>query len=186
LAIDWTSTPDADHFAQFYDSDRGLAECVAGFVSAGLARGDAAVIIGTLEHRSAILQRLSELDGSATMAAVEGRFIMLDAAATLDDLLVDGVPNPQRFEAVIGGLLRRLKGNGRVRLFGEMVTLLWAAGKREEAMALEQLWNDLGTRHRFALLCAYPLRWFQQPEDAEQFTRICRCHTRVLVTHSPQ
>jgi hypothetical protein len=47
-----------------------------------------------------------------------------------------------------------------VRVFGEMVALLWADGDRNGALVLEELWNDLTRRMSFPLLCAYPARFF--------------------------
>jgi hypothetical protein len=43
-----------------------------------------------------------------------------------------------------------------VRVFGEMVSLLWDAGLIDAAVELEVLWNELGVQYPFSLLCAYP------------------------------
>src|ERR1051325_3166441 len=75
------------------------------------------------------------------------------------------VATPEHRAEVIGELLDRAAASAQHRSFpiaayGEMVALLWSEGKREAAVRLEQLWNDLYSTHSFSLLCAYPLSDF--------------------------
>jgi signal transduction histidine kinase len=69
-----------------------------------------------------------------------------------------------------------------LRLYGEMVDLLWRDGNTEGALQLEQLWNDLAHTYEFSLLCAYAMGNFYRSGDAERFQQICRHHTRVTPT----
>ena len=55
-----------------------------------------------------------------------------------------------------------------------MVSLLWADGKREGAVRLEQLWNELAHRHSFALRCAYPIDCFAHSDEDLLFRQIMR------------
>ncbi|MDP9275804.1 MAG: MEDS domain-containing protein [Chloroflexota bacterium] len=57
-----------------------------------------------------------------------------------------------------------------MRVFGEMVALLWAEGDRNGALVLEELWNDLTRRLSFPLLCAYPASFFST--DAESVVHV--------------
>jgi signal transduction histidine kinase len=114
-------------------------------------------------------------------ASAEGRLILLDAAETLARFMVDGSPDPERFAEVVGGLVAKAaRGRKRLRAFGEMVALLWDAGNRAAAVRLEELWNDLGQAHKFALFCAYPMKALGGEAARESFGRVCACHTRVL------
>jgi PAS domain S-box-containing protein len=72
----------------------------------------------------------------------------------------------------------------RVRAFGEMVALAWAAGNWDGACQLEALWNDLAKRRSFALFCAYPIHGFYDEADEASLTEICSCHTRVIPAES--
>jgi signal transduction histidine kinase len=65
-----------------------------------------------------------------------------------------------------------------------MVALLWAEGKREAALRLEHLWNDLAQTHAFSLRCAYPLRFFGRVGDAESIGAICAVHSGVIPAES--
>ena len=71
--------------------------------------------------------------------------------------MVAGKPDPMLFETTIGSILEwAARGGRRVRVFGEMVAVLWAAGNVTGALALETLWNDMASNRQFFLLCAYP------------------------------
>ena len=59
----------------------------------------------------------------------------------------------------------------------------WRDGNREAAIALEQLWSELAQRHRFAILCAYPLSQFCE-SDSNGFDGVCTCHSHVLPAES--
>ena len=67
----------------------------------------------------------------------------------------------------------------RLVAYGEMVALLWAQGKRDATLRLEELWNELAERHTFDLLCAYPIGAFDRHEDRQLFFSICGEHTDV-------
>jgi hypothetical protein len=64
--------------------------------------------------------------------------------------MVDGWPDEQRFAEVVGTVVQRMAQNGsrRVCAFGEMVALLWAEGRHDAAIRLEELWNDLARTQR--------------------------------------
>lgn len=135
------------HVVQFYGDEDAFAQELARFfqpVRDGRAEGIAVV---TPEHCRAV------------HAAAHG-IRVLDARATLDAVLVDGWPDPQRFEAAVGAPVRALAAGGPLCAFGEMVALLCADGRPDAAVALERLWNALGKEVGFRLLCAYPLGAF--------------------------
>src|SRR5438093_517355 len=98
--------------------------------------------------------------------------------------MLDGIPDVVRFRAVIGGVLEQAKAaagdRARATGFGEMVDLLWAAGKRDAAIRLEELWNDLAQTHAFSLRCAYPMADFHRKEHSAAFRAICEQHSGVI------
>src|SRR5260370_2853235 len=100
-------------------------------------------------------------------------------------LMVDGSAEPGRFAEVVGSMIARAaQGRRHVRIFGEMVALLWAEGNRAAAVHLEELWNDLGKTHSFSLCCAYPMQGFDGEVYEEEFTEICQQHSRVIPAES--
>ena len=168
-----------DHLVQFYEEDGFLIEEVSAFLGAGLDAGQGGLVIATSPHRAEIDRRV------AAGAVAPDQYVSLDASETVSRFMVDGWPDERRFAEAVEGAIQRAGRNGRsVRAFGEMVALLWADGRREAALRVEQLWNELARSRDFSLLCAYPMGHFQDEEHGELFLRICDAHTAVRPTES--
>ena len=166
----------SEHLVQFYARDRELISRLADYVVAG--GDDVALIVATPAHRRALVRRLTRVGFDPMAAQQSGDLVLLDAAATLGRFSDGATLDPRSFDEVIGGLLDRAVAAGRtIRVYGEMVALLWAAGQVNAALELEDLWNDLGRRSAFTLLCGYPA----DVADAghESIERICRAHSQV-------
>jgi hypothetical protein len=67
-----------------------------------------------------------------------------------------------------------------VRVFGEMVDLLCRRGDGLAADELEALWNELGTRRHFTLLCGYRLDLFDRDVQVRLLPQVYRSHTQVV------
>ncbi len=83
------------------------------------------------------------------------RYIPVNATELLPDLLVDGLPDQEKFETIVGGLLRRAaaaSADGYVFAFGELVAVLCDRKNAIGALRLEQLWNGVARKSRFSLL----------------------------------
>jgi PAS domain S-box-containing protein len=174
---------------QFYEKEDALLDRLAEFTGSALGGGHVSIVVATPGHRSGLLERLRQR-GMNTEAMIDaGRFILLDAADTLRLFMVDGQPDHERFSLVIGGLLSGaasavVDSGARLAVFGEMVALLWAEGRREAALRLEELWNELGGKLSFSLLCAYPIGGFGDEEDRVAFQRVCGEHSHVTPCES--
>ena len=119
------------------------------------------MVCATAEHRRELQKKLNACGIDVAEAEAAGRYVTLDAFDALSQFMVNGSPDARRFQDSIGRVVATLTQNGRrLHAFGEMVALLWMDGNRAGAIELEQLWNDLAQRHRFALFCAYPNRRF--------------------------
>jgi PAS domain S-box-containing protein len=188
-SVDWCDLPAQGHSVQFYREDSVLLEGLTRFIGGALGAGDASIVITTEAHRKGLLERLeaNRLDVSAAKA--EGRLIVLDAARTLAQFTVNGSLSQPLFRQVIGPVITAAREacvsqNPRVAAFGEMVALLWAQGKAEQAIQLEQFWNDLAHIHAFHLCCAYPISGFDRAAHVGSFQLICAEHTHVTPAES--
>lgn len=171
-----------DHLVEFYQSDDLLAESVSAHLEPALGE-DAAIMVATKPHRDLFEAALTAAGIDVQSAREAHRYIDLDAEETLSLFMVDGVPDPIRFEITLTKLLARAAGGGRgVRVYGEMVAVLWDRGNITGAVALEDLWNDLARSQQFCLFCAYPLAALDQLDMAESFQRICEQHSTVIPT----
>jgi len=174
---------EARHIVQFYEDDAFLCDIVARFVGAGIVAGESVVVIATELHRHAFCQRLKSDHVDVAAAKESGRLMMLDARETLERFMVDGQPDWDRFVEVVGGVLKTAAAHrGRVRAYGEMIDLLWRTGNPAGAVRLERMWNELGGRHDFSLLCAYVMHNFYKEEDAKGTEEICRAHSQVVTS----
>lgn len=182
---DWSEMRDTEHFVQFYDTDAFLLNSLGGYIGTALKAGEGAIVVGTRAHRDGLEEILRKNGLDVVAASNSGLYVSLDAAETLSKFMVDGLPHPERFTEVIGGLIAKTQ-NGRphLRAFGEMVALLWADGNYAAAIRLEELWNDLQKTHHFALYCAYPLNGFDGQKFVEQHDGVCAVHSRIIPSES--
>ncbi|HEU5385291.1 MAG TPA: MEDS domain-containing protein [Streptosporangiaceae bacterium] len=168
------------HAVQFYGDDGELSASVGRFLEEGLDQDCPAIVVATPAHRAAFGAELQERAdvGGATYAA--DRLLMVDAAGMLRGFLAGGRIDPAGFQEAAAGLVASVAGTGQpVRIYAEMVALLWDAGQVTLALELEALWNDLASRLSFSLLCGYPARLTTAVEDAAALEHVCRLHSAI-------
>jgi signal transduction histidine kinase len=188
----WSHHANHQHGVQFYSQDNFLLEELSEYIGNALRAGDAAIVVATEQHRNALLQWLTARGLDIAQLIERGQFVAMDAKSVLDTFMVEGSPNEDRFNHVVGGIIARAIASAntdsarnehpRVAIFGEMVALLWAEGKAEAAIHLEQLWNGLARVESFSLFCAYPMSCFEREEDAGLFLKVCNEHSSVIPT----
>ena len=83
-----------------------------------------------------------------TLARAEGRYVAVDAAGCCRSFMVATIARRGAFKACSSYL--EPAARSRVRIFGEMVSLLVADGNADGALALEALWNELQKSAVFA------------------------------------
>lgn len=170
-----------DHRVEFYDSTEFLVDSVTDFTGTALRDGDAAIVVATEAHRSAFEAALRRSGIDIDAAVAEDRYLAFDAGEKLASFMISGMPDAGRFAEMAGAVIERATAQGRrVRVYGEMVALLWDAGDVASAITLEDLWNDLAGVHHFELLCAYPMSAFEDAASAAAFKRICDQHSTVI------
>jgi signal transduction histidine kinase len=181
VAVPWREIHEFEHFVQFCETDEFLITSVGKFISAGLMQGDTCIVPATQAHRDGFDEHLKAQGLAVSVARARGKYISLDAASTLSQIMVDGSIDQTCFYAVIGEIIQQaVKGGHSVRVFGELVALLWVEGNRAGAIHLEELWNELSRRYAFSLYCAYPMEGFDGEAYESEFAEICRQHARVI------
>lgn len=177
---------ESQHFVQFYESESFLETRVAEFISKAFESGDAAVLIATPEHCSAIEKLISTQGFSIPELAKTGRYFSFDAKEMLSRFMLANVPNEKLFYRELRPVLDKATDGHRrrVRAFGEMVSLLCANKNFDAAIKLEGMWNDLNLSYPISLLCAYPMKDFCGTSVSEAFHQICHAHSTVLPTEN--
>lgn len=174
------------HVVQCYGADTEiLLDNVAQYLAAGAARGDSLLVIATPAHADALVSRPTPASEALQAARRDSRLVVLDARRTLDALLIDGQPDRELFDAVVGGAVRTLqarRAGAHVRMYGEMVGLLWSAWHFGDAIRLEDYWNRLLSDEGLSLFCAYPIDVFGPEFDPTLLHDLLCAHTRLLPT----
>ncbi|HEY3121694.1 MAG TPA: MEDS domain-containing protein [Vicinamibacteria bacterium] len=148
-----------DHVVQLYRDDRFLIETVALFAGVGIGKGEAIVLVATPSHLEAIERRLKGMGFDVDGLKLWGQLNVMDAAKLLSGFMVNGLPDPNLFNTIITQIIKQARADGRyrkVRVYGEMVELLWR-DNRSATARVEQLWNDAIAEHSISLLCGYSL-----------------------------
>lgn len=181
------------HVVQFYGHDEELADRVADYLLEALDADGVAIVIATPAHRREFEARLTQAGADLAAATRNGAYLALDASDTMRAFMTGDRLDAGAFDRVIGGLISRAadKGTGEaggarpVRAYGEMVALLWDAGLVNAAVELEEMWDALGRRHPFSLLCGYPVGSVTRAGAVDAFAVVCRLHREVTGLSHP-
>jgi hypothetical protein len=169
----------SEHHLQLFDSSKSLVDTVGSFLLAGFDRGEALLLAVTPQRRELLTKRLQESGVNVRDAMAANRLVVLDAVQTLGKFMRRDTADAIAFDEVVGSIVARLGAERRVCIYGEMVDVLAAAGKYKAAQQLEELWNGLGRRASFTLLCGYASGHFGDPKTAPHLNAICAAHSHL-------
>lgn len=167
--------PYHSHIVYPYTDDRHLVDAVGFFTESGLGRDGAVILIVTEAHRSAI-KRYLKSDGHVEVLEASGQLVFLDAAELMNTFMVDGNPDSKLFKTGIRTIIERASRdphtgrNREVRLFGEMVSLLWPSNS-PAAERLEELGNEVIEEYSIPIFCAYSLNGPRRSPLSESLIR---------------
>lgn len=168
-----------DHFVQVYRDKRVLIDAIGLFAGAALGRNEAVILVASRDNGAAV-ERSLEGDGyDVPSLKAWGQLTIHDAEEVLSRFMVGGAPDEARFKKEIGEMIASVRGSHRfrdVRVYGEMVNLLWT-DNLPAATRLEELWNDVIEKESISLFCAYCL------DGAGGTTRSLPVGLRALHTH---
>lgn len=173
------------HAVQFYDTDdSALIANVVRYLADGYAEGSSLCVLASEPHRDAFIAGLDGLGIDAKRAIADGQFVCVDAEATLRSFMTHGYPDMLLFDATCGAMARtsleRARGRG-LRGYGEMVDLLWRAGKPAAAVRLEQLWDELREKvDGFTLFCSYGIDIFGHEFHSGVVDGVLCTHSSVI------
>jgi DNA-binding NarL/FixJ family response regulator len=172
------------HEVQFYAEDAFFLDGFTRFISSALRAGNAVVVVASEPHRDRLLQKLQAYGLDIGAAIEQGTYAPLDVADILSTFMVNGWPDQDRFFEAAGNLIATAAkaaagAHPRVAACGECAPTLWAEGKEEAAIRLEQLWDQMARTCDVDILCGYPLSSFHRAQDSHIFQRICAEHSAV-------
>jgi hypothetical protein len=172
-----------DHLLQLYGRDhRSLVANVGRFFRVGLRRGEGLLAIATLEHCDGLARELHR-EPEYQSAVRNGRIMFLDAEQVLAKCSVGARLALDQLAALITSTLQELRRRSQsapTRVYGEMVGVLWQAGRVDVAVELEQCWQRLLLQHDISLVCGYPIDRLEQRERPEAVEAILGQHTHSI------
>ena len=172
------------HFAQFHRDSQEATKAVGLFIETGLRRKNGVLAVLGANHKDMLLDRLrrSGLDPEAFRRS--GQLHILDAEPTLKHIMRGDTPDWDTFRTVVGEAVESVQGFGRttVRVYGELVSLLWRDGNANAAIRLEEFWNELARIYPFSLFCSYVVDYHAPACYHGPLSDIGRTHSDVIAT----
>lgn len=170
-----------NHLVKVCQNKTIQSNAVAQYVQEGLRNGDAVVIIGRPELRKAAIVLLNTLGLDTQSLKDQGQLKLFDAEFLLSSLLINDEIDALVFQKHVAIPIQALSSKyGKVRIFGEMIDLLWQQDKHDTVMQLEDFWNKLFQTIDFSLLCTYSLDHIDPDAYDNSLERICRFHTHLI------
>jgi hypothetical protein len=171
------------HLVQLYTATPGsLVQNVGRYLFEGARRGDGLLVVSTTAHQKLFRERLHALGADPVDLTNRNQLVFLDAQATLSQFLMDGQPDWHHFEKVIRAAMRQVEPpkSQNLRVYGEMVGILWAARLHAAAIRVEQLWNRLLEQSSFSLFCGYELDVFENGSEISNLESVLCAHTHLI------
>lgn len=168
----------AEEAVRFYESDAFLVDDLGARIVSAFDKGKRVIIIATSSRRVDIEKALAAEGLDLAQARMRNQYVDMDAALVLSKILVNAQPDAACLDLIVADLVMNTAPDcGGVWVFNEMVTLLWAQGRRDTALRLEAMWNELARKYAFFLYCAYPAQSLFR--RTRQLHEVCAAHTRL-------
>lgn len=150
-----TTLDEAEHAVRFFQREGAILEAVTDYASAALAEGAPVLLAMSTANGVGVVARLLRRGHKDARA----RVTLLDSEVVASTMRAeDGVAAAfrQHVEPAVGAA--RGRSSRPLRLYGDVVNVLWRRGAQEQAIELEGLWEGLARRDGgVRLLCGYRL-----------------------------
>jgi KaiC/GvpD/RAD55 family RecA-like ATPase len=149
------------HIVYPYTDEALVSQAAALFAGAGLRNGEGVILVMRAAHRDSITRRLVAEGYDVENLQRSGRLICIIAEDLIAGFMRDEVPDEEIFSAVLEELIKSCRAGtgrstGQVRVFCEMVSLLWNSNLMA-TISLEEMWNRIIDRNSVSLMCTYAL-----------------------------
>jgi DNA-binding NarL/FixJ family response regulator len=173
-----------NHEVQFYSDDVIFLYRVVSLITAAWRAGQSAVVCASEPFRDDLYHVLQVREPDMDDFIQTGRYLALDTADTLSELMLGDSVNTTKFWDSLGSVITAAGEAARTRpfrvaLYQECAALLWAQGREEATIQMEQLFNKLAYEYDLDILCGYSIMYFDGEEDSHLIQRICAEHSAV-------
>jgi hypothetical protein len=170
------------HAVHLYSSEAALIQYVVGQLAEPLLEAQPVLVFAGASHRQQIVTALTRGGLDVPRLRDAGLFAELDGHELVAALVPDGSLHVERFHEHLGNRVRALAArHGTFQLYGDAVSLLWAAGNVTAALALERCWNELAREAPFRLCCGYPTSVVGSGESTDLVEQMFREHGELAL-----
>jgi hypothetical protein len=151
------------HTVRFCESDRSLAVIVAQFLVDGLAAGNPGIVVATPVQQAVVILELDCRSMDVVQLQRSHDLVLLDARDTLATFMTNDIPDAERFTSCMHDVIARAcrgRDGCAVRIYGQMVDILWGEGRYDAAIRLEMLWTKLAATRAFSVTCGESMGHF--------------------------
>jgi len=172
------------HECFFYTEDSILLKRVSQFLESALTVGHSVVVCSTQSLREELRNVLESRGLDIKVLIEQGKYANIDASEILSNYVHGNAIQSRDLREHLGHLATRSADAAsgprpRVAFYQECALQLWAQGKEEATIQVEQLFQELAGAHDVDLLCAYSLAYVHGDEDSHSIQRICAQHSTV-------
>ena len=171
-----------DHIVQLYQDQDFLNRAVCRFARAGLANGEGVILVSTLPHWNGFGAQLDAEGVDVEAAQQSGQLTVVDADELLPCFMRDAMPDPPVFRRVFGDVLGQARAGSYpdVRVWGEMVNVLWERGDVAASMNLEDQFDQLGRKSDIAIFCSFLMDNFNGDVHEHMLPRLGTNHSHLI------
>ncbi len=182
----WNLTDSSgNHIVKVCSDDTLQAQAVTEYIKEGLLKEEAAIVFARTSLRKKVIANLEDLGIDVGHYKSIGKLKFFDAEFILTSFHIDGRVDESAFIDVIGLPLQAIKKEfGKVRVFGEIVNVLWKNAEHAAAMHLEECWHKLCQAIDFSFLCSYSLESLDSTAFDESINLLCQYHKHLIPVHA--
>jgi hypothetical protein len=172
-----------DHIVQLYQDQDFLNRAVCRFVGAGFANGEGIILVSTLPHWNGFRGRLEAEGVNVGAARKRGQLTVVDADELLPRFMRNAMPDPDIFPGVFGDVVAEARASGgyqKVRVWGEMVNVLWERGDVDASMNLEDQFDQLIKKRDMVIFCSFLMDNFNDDVHARMLPRLGTNHSHLI------
>jgi hypothetical protein len=172
-----------DHIVQFYEDQDFLNRAVCRFAGTALANGEGIILVPTLTHWNAFHPLLEAEGVDVDAAQKRGQLTVVYADELLPRIMGDAMPDSSVVLDLAADVIGQARSGGRygkVRLWGEMVNVLWERGNVAASMGLEDLFDQVANKHDIAVFCSYFMDNFKGEVHAHTLPRLSENHSHLI------
>ncbi len=171
------------HEVQFYSDDEAFLLGFSRFIEAALKAGNPVIAIATKSHQTSLLQILLSSGVDVAASIEQGLYLPLDVGEALSAFMVKDLPDSIRLRKLLGDQIalaaKATAKHPRVAACGEMAPTLWAQGRADAAIQVEQVTDEIARTYDVDILCGYVLNRFQREQESHIYEKICAEHATV-------